>query len=99
MDYGQSQAEYLKAAIPPYAFYARELTALHSRQSNGWRDGGLCPFHDDRRPGSFKVNLESGGFVCFSCGAKGGDIIAFLILRDSLTFPEALGVLRADWGV
>ncbi|UVF61474.1 DNA primase [Gordonia phage DalanDe] len=29
-----------------------------------------CPFHDDSNP-SFQFNLESGLFICFSCGASG----------------------------
>jgi putative DNA primase/helicase len=34
---------------------------------------GLCPFHDDHNP-SLSLNLTSGVFNCFSCGAKGGAI-------------------------
>lgn len=29
-----------------------------------------CPFHDDRTP-SFNVNLDTGLYNCFGCGAKG----------------------------
>jgi DNA primase len=29
-----------------------------------------CPLHEDRRP-SLSVNLESGVWVCFSCGERG----------------------------
>lgn len=29
-----------------------------------------CPFHDDRKP-SFGVNLSTGAYNCFGCGAKG----------------------------
>jgi DNA primase len=31
-----------------------------------------------------------GGFFCFSCGEKGGDVVAFVQRRYNLTFPEAL---------
>jgi hypothetical protein len=31
---------------------------------------GLCPFHDDHAP-SFSVNVQSGRFVCFTCGREG----------------------------
>jgi len=31
----------------------------------------LCPFHNDRRIGSFSVNILTGRYHCFSCGAKG----------------------------
>ena len=30
----------------------------------------LCPYHDDRKPGSFSVGEK--GFKCFSCDEKGG---------------------------
>ena len=30
----------------------------------------LCPFHDDKHTGSFKVSTR--GYICFSCGEKGG---------------------------
>lgn len=64
-----------------------------------WNNGGLCPFHDDANPGSFYVNFETGAFKCFSCGESGGDIIAFVMQRDSLEFLEALEKLANDWGV
>lgn len=31
----------------------------------------LCPFHDDKKAGSFFINIQSGMYHCFSCGAKG----------------------------
>jgi len=58
---------------------------------------GLCPFHDDRRP-SLNVNPGKQIFKCFSCGA-GGDAIKFLMLRERLSFPEAVGVLAERAGV
>jgi hypothetical protein len=36
------------------------------------------------------VHLDTGGFNCFGCGAKGGDVLAFVMLRDHLSFPAAL---------
>jgi DNA primase len=65
----------------------------------GWVDGGLCPFHADEHRGNFRVNIDTGAFRCFSCGVGGGDIIAFLMKRDGLSFPEALRKLADDWGV
>jgi len=64
------------------------------KRDYGWVDGGLCPFHDDHRSGNFRIHLESGAFKCFSCGEKGGDIIAFLRRREDLTFSESLEALR-----
>ncbi len=48
---------------------------------------GLCPFHDDKNP-SMHVNEEKGLFHCFSCGA-GGDMFAFLMRYNNISFMEA----------
>jgi DNA primase len=36
------------------------------------------------------VNVANGGFYCFSCGAKGGDVLEFVRLHYGLSFPDAL---------
>ena len=92
-------AETIKKAINPGAFYARELPSMKPTTRRGWIDGGLCPFHSDTRPGSWKINTESGAYRCFSCGAAGGDVLAFTQARHALTFPEALERLAAEWGI
>jgi len=92
-------AETVKRSILPLTFFRAELPAFNPRRMTGWLDGGLCPFHDDRRPGSFKVNLDSGAFKCFSCGASGGDIISFLMRRDGMGFRDALEALAVTWGI
>ena len=89
----------IKAAISPADFYQCELPDMPSSNQGGWRDGGLCPFHADNHAGSFRVHLETGAFCCFSCGAKGGDVIAFTMQRDGLSFSDALKRLAEDWGV
>jgi hypothetical protein len=43
------------------------------------------------------LNLNSGGFFCFGCGAKGGDLVAFVQLRYGLDFKAAVSYLGA-WG-
>lgn len=52
---------------------------------------GLCPFHNDRRP-SMSVSPSKQIFKCFSCGA-GGDSIKFIMLKERMTFPEAVKYL------
>ena len=89
----------VKSYIPPSEFYRAELTTMLPPRGGGWRDGGLCPFHDDKHAGSFRVDLENGAFKCFSCGTKGGDIIAFIQQRDGLSFPEAVQKLTNEWGL
>ncbi|MCF7957837.1 MAG: DNA primase [Phycisphaerae bacterium] len=58
---------------------------------------GLCPFHDDSRP-SMRVNPEGQFFKCFACGT-GGDAIKFIMLRERMTFPEAIKLLADRSGV
>lgn len=58
-----------------------------------WRSA-ICPFHDDTRP-SLRVRLDSGGFRCMVCGAKGGDVLAFHMQRYGLRFIDAAKALGA----
>jgi DNA primase len=90
--------EFIKNSLSPLEFYQHELQNVPLTQ-HGWIDGGLCPFHHDTKAGSFKVNLVTGGFNCFACGVKGGDIIAFTMKLYGLDFVEALGKIADDWGL
>lgn len=56
---------------------------------------GLCPFHQEKTP-SFNVRGEY--FHCFGCG-EGGDVFKFLMLREHVSFPEALETLARRFGV
>lgn len=58
---------------------------------------GLCPFHHERTP-SFTVSPDRQLFYCFGCG-KGGDVFSFLMMKENLTFGEALRVLADRAGV
>jgi DNA primase len=58
---------------------------------------GLCPFHSEKTP-SFSVSEERGVFYCFGCQAS-GDVFKFVMLKDGLTFPEALERLAREAGV
>lgn len=89
----------VKQHVVPLEFYGRALQGWCPRRERGWVDGGICPFHDDRRAGSFKVSLDTGAFRCFSCGASGGDIFAFVMLRDGVGFRTALGLLTESWSL
>ncbi len=91
-------AEFIKNSLAPLDFYGYQLPNAPLKQK-GWNDGGLCPFHADNSPGSFRVNLTTGGFICFACGAKGGDIVAFTMARYGLQFVDALFKLADEWGL
>jgi len=58
---------------------------------------GLCPFHEDSRP-SLNVNASKQIFKCFACGA-GGDVFKFMMMREKLSFPEAVVFLAEKAGI
>jgi DNA primase len=58
---------------------------------------GLCPFHKEKTP-SFSVNVDKQIFYCFGCG-EGGDVLAFLMKINQMTFPEALRHLAEKLGI
>ena len=77
----------------PATVYLKEVGKL-SRPSNRCYSQALCPFHRDHHP-SLRINLQSGAFVCFACGAKGGNVIDFMMLRYGLDFKAAVKQLGA----
>lgn len=76
-------------------FYKERITSL---QINGKPETiGLCPFHNDTNP-SLNVNIETGFYRCFACGAK-GDVFTFQQETNGVNFPTALKELAAIAGV
>ena len=67
------------------------------KRAGGGSLKGLCPFHDEKTP-SFNVNPARQFFHCFGCG-EGGDVIAFVMKVDGLTFTEAVERLAEKYGV
>lgn len=57
----------------------------------------LCPFHKEKTP-SFHVIPDKQIYHCFGCG-KGGDVFAFLMDLEHLTFPEVVKFLAAKNGI
>jgi DNA primase len=91
-------ADYIKGSISPVDFYRYELPDAKFK-THAWNDGGLCPFHSDNKAGSFRVNISTGGFKCYSCGAGGGNIIAYTMALNGVGFVDALAKLAEDWGL
>ena len=56
-----------------------------------------CPFHQEKTP-SFTVSPDKGLFYCFGC-QTGGDIFAFLMKIENLSFSEAAKKLAERTGV
>ncbi len=72
-----------------------EYVAL--RRAGGGAIKGLCPFHDEKTP-SFNVRPTHGTFHCFGCG-EGGDVIAFVMKIDHLSFVESVERLAERVGL
>ncbi len=66
-------------------------------KKTGARYTGLCPFHGEKTP-SFSVNPQHQFFKCFGCG-EAGDVIAFVMKHDGLSFFEALKLLAERNGI
>lgn len=66
-------------------------------KKKGKNHTGSCPFHNERTP-SFTVTPEKQIFYCFGCGA-GGDVFKFLMLKENLSFQEAVTMLAQQVGV
>lgn len=58
------------------------------KSAGGGQKKGLCPFHDEKSP-SFHVTPGKGYFHCFGC-QSGGDVIAFIMKMEHLTFTETI---------
>jgi hypothetical protein len=72
---------------------ARAETILRRWLPDGHREGlewvARNPRRDDRRAGSFKVNLRTGAWGDFATGDKGGDLVSLAAFLFGLTQAEA----------
>src|SRR5579884_2461182 len=67
------------------------------RSGAGPRYTGLCPFHTEKTP-SFSVHSTHQFYKCFGCGA-GGDVFAFVMQMEGLSFFEALKLIAERNGI
>ncbi|HEU4892697.1 MAG TPA: DNA primase [Vicinamibacterales bacterium] len=73
----------------------QERVPLRKAGAASWK--GLCPFHGEKTP-SFHVHADRQFFHCFGCNAT-GDVIKFIQLTDSLSFPDAVRQLASRAGI
>jgi hypothetical protein len=78
---------------PPRAFFEKAIGQLTRPNRKDWALGN-CPFHKSKSRRSLSVNLASGFFHCFGCDAR-GDLVKFVMRRDSLNFKAACKRLGA----
>ena len=90
----QGRGHFRPELLPPASsFYKREFRKL-SRPSRGW-SRTACTIHGGDNPTALSVNLQHGGFYCHSCGAHGGDVLAFTMQRYQMSFQDAAKELGA----
>jgi DNA primase len=66
-----------------------------TKSGSGYK--GKCPFHKDDTP-SMTVSAEKGLWHCFGCG-EGGDVIAFVMKIERLSFVDAVRRLAEEVGM
>jgi hypothetical protein len=88
-----------RRALKKRAEKAKKAVRLHEivsedtdLRAEGGRLVGHCPFHDDRLR-SFSVYPKTDTYYCSGCEAQ-GDVVAFLMNKESLTYAQALDYLE-----
>lgn len=72
----------------PRSYY--EAEGLKLTRGNKWVTTA-CNFHQGSD--SMRINLHNGAFVCMSCNAKGGDVLAYHMAAYGVDFIEAAKAL------
>ncbi len=76
----------LRRWLPDGHLVGREYTARNPRRA-------------DRRPGSFRINVNSGKWADFACDAKGGDVVSLAAYLSGTGQAEAARALAGMLGV
>ncbi|NUB09723.1 hypothetical protein FW320_26630 [Azospirillum sp. Vi22] len=82
------------AALP--ALLARWLPGGHRE---GHEYVALNPRRDDHRPGSFRINLNTGKWADFATDDRGGDVVSLAAYLGGLSQAEAARNLAEMLGV
>ncbi len=76
----------LRRWLPDGQLVGREFTARNPRRA-------------DRRPGSFRINVNSGRWADFATGDKGGDVVSLAAYLSSTGQAEAARALADMLGL
>jgi hypothetical protein len=79
--------------LPAVADYYQPIFGELRFNASGWAQV-RCVFHEDGHA-SLSIHRERGAFRCFTCNARGGDVLAFEMLRSSADFKSAAHALGA----
>ena len=82
---------FLRENLPDPASYF-ESEGLKLQGKGKWRTTS-CSFHGGSD--SMRINTATGAWVCMSCNAKGGDVLAHFIAEHGVDFVTAAKALRA----
>jgi DNA primase len=93
MKFSDSFLDEIRARLPVSQVVGRRVPL--KRAGREWK--GLSPFNQEKTP-SFTVNDQKGFYHCFSSG-KHGDIFAFVMETEGLSFPEAVERLAGEAGL
>lgn len=86
----KTQVKLDKSALVAPAVALGILGIRHRR--SGQRLECYCPFHKNgaERTPSLMVDARDGHFRCFTCGVKGGDVVALHRLATGSNFRDAI---------
>lgn len=71
--------------------------AVQNAKIAGNRLTGLCPFHNERNA-SFSVDLTTGKYCCFACGAS-GNYIGFVAALNNVDNAEAMRMIKEKYHI
>ena len=74
------------------SYFESQGLKLAGPRSAKWKTTA-CQFHGGSD--SMRINTQSGGWCCMSCGESGGDVLAYSMKLNGLEFVEAAKQLGA----
>ena len=87
------EIERLKAEVSLVRLVEASGVALEKR---GADHVGRCPFHDDKTP-SLVITPAKNLWRCFGACDAGGDVIAWVMKREGVSFRHAAELLKSDY--
>lgn len=83
--------EFIREQLPDAISYF-EAEGLKLTGKGKWRTTE-CRFHGGSD--SMRINIQTGGWICMACYAKGGDVIAHFMAEHGVDFVSAAKLLGA----
>jgi len=90
---GERKRGFDRNRLPMVTNYYQPVFGNPRFNASGWAQV-RCVFHEDGHA-SLSIHRERGAFRCFACGARGGDVLAFEMLRSGADFKSAARALGA----